>query len=162
MPDQPVDNSSSNPVVSKKPPKGRSTFALLVPTISILSAIPAIWALTQAEKKKSGNVPDPEFFQVLSSGLIQLLGIGTAFYPILNDFRPDRAARIQAWTLATLSVCLTVAAVPLYPLVSAPWSGMSLFAGTFVQSFLQLQLILGLPGLRNQTGWVYDREKKEL
>ena len=162
MPNQPEDSPVSIPPnAGNEPPNGRSAFALLVPTISILSAIPAIWALTQAEKK-SGNVSDPEFFQVLSSGLIQLLGISTAFVPILDDFRPDRAARIQAWTLATLSICLTVAAVPLYPLVSAPWSGMSLFAGTLVQSFLQLQLILGLPGLRNQTGWVYDREKKEL
>lgn len=115
-----------------------------MPVICIFSAIPAFFAWDHAESNP-GRVTDSNFLQLLASFPIQLLGILTALCPIINNFQPDRAAWVQSWTLAILSSCLTIAAVPLYLHASESWSAMSLFAGSFMQSFLQLQLILGIP-----------------
>jgi hypothetical protein len=146
MPGSPLSNP---PNTSVEQEKARSALAFLVPVICALSAIPAYFAWTHAENKP-GEVTDSDFFQLLASAPIQLLGICTALWPIINNLRPDRAAWIQSWTLATISVCFSIAAVPLYLLAPAPWSGTSLLAGSFMQSFLQLQLILGIPRLKTR------------
>lgn len=93
---------------------------------------------------KQGHVTDAEFFQLISSVPMQLLGIGTSLWPIIQDLRPNRAAWVEGWTLAVISACLTIAAIPLYILVPTSWSAMSLFGGSFIQALLQLQLLLGI------------------
>lgn len=137
-------SSSQLPNHSIEQAKERSALAFLVPVICALSAIPACFAWAHAEKKP-GKVTDSDFFQLLASAPIQLLGVFTALWPIINKLHPDRAAWIQCWALAIISACLTISAVPLYLLASATWSGMSAIAGSFVLSFLQLQLVLGMP-----------------
>lgn len=116
----------------------------LYPLYAPFQLFPLFFAWTHAENKP-GRVTDSDFLQLLASAPIQLLGIFTALWPIINNFRPDRAAWIKSWTLAIISSCFTVAAVPLYLLGSASWSGMSLLAASFMQAFLQLQLIPGIP-----------------
>jgi hypothetical protein len=140
----PNRSSSHSPNATIEQQNARPALAFIVPVTCAISAIPAFFASAYAENKPGGK-KDPDFFQLLASGLIQLLGIFTAFWPIYKKLRPDRVAWIKSCTLAAISVCFTFAAVPLYLLISTTWGGLSLLAGSFVQSFLQLQLFLGIP-----------------
>lgn len=139
------ESSNDPPSTGTGQTKAVAIFAFFVPAIPCLCFIPACFAWAHAEAKP-GKTSDSDFFQLLSSAPIQLLGIGTALWPIIRDFRPGRAACIQAWVLALMGACFTIAAIPLYALVPTYWSAMLLFIGSFVQSLLQLQLVYRIPG----------------
>jgi hypothetical protein len=120
-----------------------SAFAFIVPIICGLSLIPTYFAWSHADHQP-GKPTDSDFFQLIASVPIQLLGISTAVWPIVNNLRPDRAVWIQCWTSAGISSCFTVAALPLYVFAPSAWSGGSLIFGSIVQSVLQLQLLLAI------------------
>ena len=124
--------------------KARSALAFIVPVTCAVSFVPACFASVSSENKP-GGVKDSDFFQLIASALIQLLGIFTTFWPIYKKLRPDRVSWIQSCTLALISFFLTIAAFPIYLCASRTWGGLTILAGSFVQSFLQLQLFLRIP-----------------
>lgn len=75
---------------------------------------------------------------------MQLLGIGTSLWPAVMDLHLNRVALVLTWAIAAGATLLTIIAVPLYIVLSVPWSGLALFSGSILQSLLQLQLVLGI------------------
>ena len=134
-------NSPSTIIDQKRP---RIILGCLISVICALSVIPAYFAWAHAELEP-GKKTDSDLFQLLASVPMQLLGIFTALWPVVNLLRPDRGAQIQSWTSAIISLCFTITAIPLYLYVSTTWSGMSLLAGSFVQFLLQLKLNREIP-----------------
>jgi len=135
--------SGHQPVLGLEQETAGSVFAFIVPIICGLSLIPTYFAWSHAGHDP-GKATDSDFFHLIASVPIQLLGISTAVWPIVNSLRPDRAVWIQCWTAAGMSSCFTVAALPLYVLAPSAWSGMSLLFGAIAQSLLQLQLLLAI------------------
>lgn len=116
----------------------------------MVASIPACVASFNAEAIP-GKATDSDFYQLTTSTTIQLLGISTSIWSIINDLRPKRDLLIKCWTYAGISICFTIVAVPLYLTVPVSWSGLLTFIGSCMQSLLQLELMLGVSRYKSHT-----------
>ncbi|KAL3443888.1 hypothetical protein BJX65DRAFT_284333 [Aspergillus insuetus] len=139
------EDSNTTTTHTSKPINRRTpfVFAFLVPTVCLLSCIPADLACIHA-KGENGTVTDAEFFQSLSSACLQLLGVATTLWPAIMNPRRNRTARIMCWTMAISGGVLALAAIPLYLVIPIRWSALLLFGGSILQALLQLQVVLGI------------------
>lgn len=101
-----------------------------------------VWAATMRSTTSLGSSRDPDFWTLLQSACMQLLGIFTAIYPIRR--LPLVAASAQTWAylFAALGVGTTAFAIPAYIYASVFWSSVLSFLGSAAQAFLVLQLAM--------------------
>ncbi|KAF7508415.1 hypothetical protein GJ744_009268 [Endocarpon pusillum] len=116
------------------------TLSFLVPTISLLSCIPAALAWSHASRQV-GNAKDAEFYQLVSSSAMQLLGVVTLIWPTVFHARLGRLSWVLTWILAGSGACFTLLAVPLYLLLPTSWSALSSFGGSVALALVLLQLV---------------------
>jgi hypothetical protein len=85
---------------------------------------------------------DSDFYQAIAGSALQLLGLFTFMFPILNYPRLSRMDWFWAWILAGFSALCAVASVPLYLfLPPTTWSFLIGFAGAVAQTLIQLQVV---------------------
>ncbi|PMD15953.1 hypothetical protein NA56DRAFT_324166 [Hyaloscypha hepaticicola] len=120
-----------------------AALSFTVPAICLLSCIPAgiAWSHTRVQV---GSYNDGNFYQLLSSSAMQLLGIGTLIWPTLFSGRLVGLPRILAWILACTSILCTIISMPLYLYAPTTWSGMLSFCGNVAQTLVLLQLVYSL------------------
>jgi hypothetical protein len=117
-----------------------ATLSFIVPTISLLSCIPAALAWYNSSPQV-GTRHDANFYQQLSSSIMQALGLLTLIWPTVAHTRLASLAWLWTWVLAGVSVCFTVLSVPLYLILPAGWSGLLSFSGSLAQILVLLQLV---------------------
>lgn len=138
---QQLEQAPDNAVEAYSTPiNTHATLSFLVPTISLLSCVPAALAWSHTSTQV-GTVNDANFYQLLSSSAMQLLSIGTLIWPTVFYVRLARLPWVWTWILATVSACCTVAAVPLYVLLPTSWSALFSFCGSVAQALVLLQLV---------------------
>lgn len=120
-----------------------ATLSFLVPTISLLSCIPAALAWSHA-LPKVGTVRDADFYQLVSTSAMQVLGIITLVWPTLYHARLARLSWIWTWILAIVSTGCTLAALSLYALLPTSWSALFSFGGSVAQALVTLQLVYSI------------------
>ena len=116
------------------------TLSFLVPTISLLSCIPAALAWSHAPRQV-GTVKDAEFYQLVSSSAMQLLGVATLIWPTVFHARLGHLSWVLTWILAGTSACFTILTVPLYLLLPTSWSALLSFGGSVALALVLLQLV---------------------
>ncbi|KAL3456790.1 hypothetical protein BJX64DRAFT_270133 [Aspergillus heterothallicus] len=155
----PTTNSATGPssvttelAATSSQSRAPSIFACLVPIACLLSSILATLAWTRADSTAKGSAPDADFFQLLSSVPLQLLGIGISVWPATTSLGLNRTARNTTWGMALVSVGLTFTALPMYIFSSVRWSNLLMLGGAVLQALLQLQLVLGIYNSQKQKG----------
>jgi hypothetical protein len=121
-------------------PNINSTLTLLVPVTILLSTIPMAlsWYHSSGD---SGTISDPDFWQLVASSVIQILGVVTLTVPTIFNLRLAKMAWLWTWISAGVSVCCSIIAPPLYLNVPTKWSGMISFGGSLAQTIITLQLM---------------------
>ena len=118
----------------------RSTLSFVVPTISLLSVVPAAIAWKYGDSVL-GSTADSNFWQAVSGSILQLLGLFTFVWPTLSSPRLSQLAWVWIWMLAGFSAICAIVSVPVYLVVPTVWSFGISFAGMLAQAVVQLQVI---------------------
>lgn len=118
----------------------RSCLNFIVPTVSLLSTIPAALAWVHGTTEP-GTTTDSDFFQTIVGSIMQLLGLVTFIWPTLSHPRLSGQTWFLIWILAAFSAACAVVSVPLYLYVPSTWSFAIGFAGGIAQAIVQLQVI---------------------
>lgn len=116
-----------------------ATLSFLVPTVSLLSCIPAALAWYNSPPQ-NGTPHDANFYQLISSNIMQLLGLFLMIWPTAAHTKLAQFARVWTWVLAGASACFTAMAVPLYLCLPTGWSALLSFGGSIAQVLILLQL----------------------
>jgi hypothetical protein len=116
------------------------TLAFLVPVTAVLSLIPACLAFSHSASE-SGTTSDSDFWQTVSSSIIQILSVVTLVTPTIFNVRLAKMAWFWTWVLAVVSICCSVVAPPLYLNLSTKWSTIVSFVGSLTPVFITLQLM---------------------
>ena len=90
-----------------------SIFALVVPVACLLSCIPTGLACFYGDPKP-GTAIDADFFQMISSVCMQLLGVSTSLWPAITNLHLSRITQVLVYALAAGGTFVTIAAIPLY------------------------------------------------
>lgn len=117
-----------------------STLTFLVPTVSLLSVIPAALAWKYGESGR-GAFTDSNFWQTLSGSVMQMLGLVTFIWPTVYNPRLLQLTWFWIWLLATLSAMCAILSIPLYLAVPTIWSFAVSFSGVLAQAIVQLQVL---------------------
>ena len=120
--------------------KTRSTLTFIVPTIMLFSAIPAAIAWKR-DDSITGTTRDSNFWQAVSSSMLQLLSLITFIWPAMKDPQLPQITRVWIWVLSVFSATCTVANVPVYLVAPTIWSFLISFIGALAQSVVQLQVV---------------------
>ncbi|KAE8442195.1 hypothetical protein EG329_003724 [Mollisiaceae sp. DMI_Dod_QoI] len=132
----------AKPETQPRPINSDSILLFTVPTICAVSCFLAglAWMHTPPQ---IGSSSDGNFYQLLSSSLVQLLGTFT-LAPTLLSKTLVGLHRILAWVLAVTSILCTVVSMPLYLYATTAWSGLLSFFGSCAQALILLQFIFVL------------------
>ncbi|KAH7084318.1 hypothetical protein FB567DRAFT_79424 [Paraphoma chrysanthemicola] len=120
--------------------KTRSTLTFIVPTIMLISVIPAAVAWRR-DDSVTGTTGDSNFWQAVSSSTLQLLSLITFIWPAMKDPRLSQITWVWIWVLAGFSATCTIAHVPVYLVAPTIWSFVISFVGALAQSIVQLQVV---------------------
>lgn len=118
----------------------QSTLNFIVPTISLLSVIPAAMAWSHGNSAPDSAI-DSSFWQAVSSSILQPLSIITFVWPTLNNPRLSQLTWIWIWMLAGFSTICAIISVPVHLVVPTTWSFVISFAGVLEQAVVQLQVV---------------------
>jgi len=88
-----------------------------------------------------GSSTDANFYQLLSSDVLQILSIVTLLWPTVFHARLSRMAWFWTWALAGITTICAVLSVVLYLFVSVGWSGLLGFLGEASMCVVSLMLI---------------------
>jgi hypothetical protein len=138
---QPKNVVTAFPPISNK--NTNSALAFLVPVLSLLSCIPTALAWANSPHHP-GAASDADFFQLIASAAMQLLGNLTLIIPTISNSRLMSQAWFWTWVLAGTSTVCTIAAIPLYLYCPTEWSNTLSFAGNVMQAFVTLQLMFAI------------------
>ena len=89
---------------------------------------------------------DADFWLLLQSSVMQLLGLFTPMLPVYR--RPSKYAWVWTWVLVAAGSCCAIIVVPLYVIAPTIWSALLSFFGSAGQAFMLLQLALFVDGPR--------------
>jgi hypothetical protein len=118
----------------------RSSLNFIVPTVSLLSVIPAALAWGHGATEP-GAPTDSDFYQAITGSTLQLLGLVTFIWPTLSHPRLSLLTWFWIWILAGFSALCALVSVLLYLFLSTTWSFVIAFAGVVAQAVVQLQVI---------------------
>ena len=118
----------------------RSNLNFIVPTVSLLSVIPAALAWRHGATEP-GAPTDSDFYQAITGSTLQLLGLVTFIWPTLSHPRLSLLTWFWIWILAGFSAFCALVSVLLYLFLSTTWSFVIAFAGVVAQAVVQLQVI---------------------
>jgi len=118
----------------------RSSLNVIVPTVLLLSVVPAAvaWRHGSAEK---GKVTDSDFFQTITGSVLQVLSLVTFVWPTFGHPRLSMINWFWIWLLAGFSVLCALISSPLYLLLPTTWSFLVAFTGAISQSVILLQVV---------------------
>jgi FtsH-binding integral membrane protein len=111
----------------------------IVSAVTVASMVPMIFAW-QRSSNSTGSTADVDFWLLIQTSVLQLLGLFTTIYPM------PKHSTATAWLWAIVftvlgSVCV-FAAIPVYLYISTMWSAFSSFIGSAAQLSMTLQLAL--------------------
>jgi hypothetical protein len=89
----------------------------------------------------SGSSTDTNFYQLISSNVLQILSIVTLLWPTVFHTKLSRLAWLWTWALAGISTICAVLSVVLYLMVSVGWSTLVGFLGEASIAVVSLMLI---------------------
>lgn len=114
------------------------TLNAVVSIVTLLAALPLVPAWSHS-LPQPGSTDDTDFWLMLQSSTMQLLGLFTAVFPIYH-----RRSHGAAWNWSILFTAAgslsAVAAIPAYLYLPTFWSGLLSFIGAGAQVYLALQL----------------------
>jgi hypothetical protein len=136
-----VDKPPSNAIEAYKTKSNlNATLSFLVPVISLISCVPAALAWYNSSPE-IGTLHDPNFYQLISGSIMQLLGLVTLIWPMIFHSRLASLTWFWTWILAGSSACMTVLAMALFLVVPTGWSALISFGGSVAQVLVILQLV---------------------
>jgi hypothetical protein len=118
----------------------RSTLTFVVPIVSLLSFIPAAIAWKHGDTAV-GTAHDSDFWQTVSSSILQLLSLITFIWPTLKDPGLSQLTWVWIWILAGFSAICAIISVPVYLVEPTILSFVISFAGSLAQAVVQLQVV---------------------
>ena len=128
---------------------------LIFTLLSFFPLIPA-W---QRSPDLPGSTTDPNFWLLLQSSAMQLLGLFTAVYPLWASIKTARWRWTQIFTI--LGCACALAAVPIYVRLPTMWSAVVSFVGAAAQAYMTLQLALvGASGSESRVELVKDSARE--
>jgi hypothetical protein len=118
----------------------RSTLTFIVPTLALCSVIPAVVAWNHGDLA-IGTTHDSDFWQTVSSSILQLLSLITFIWPTLKDPGLSQLTWVWIWMLAGFSAICAIISVPVYLVEPTILSFVISFAGNLAQAVVQLQVV---------------------
>lgn len=122
---------------------------VLASFITLLASIPA-WRSYQLTPTGPGPREDANFYNLLASAVLQVLGLAVQMFGPLgwpSLFRRAAVATgdtaVVVWVFVALTLICTIASIPIFLWLSAQWSGMIAFAGQSILGLVQLLLVFG-------------------
>lgn len=107
-------------------------------SITILVAIIPMGIAWKLSANSKGSTTDVDFYLLIQSSMMSVLGIFTAIYP--SSWQPSSHAGRWSSGFAIIGILCASVAIPLYLYLSVMWSALASFVGTAVQNFMTLQL----------------------
>src|SRR5436305_2669852 len=108
-----------------------STLIAIVSITTLIAIMPMGFAWKLSSNTK-GSTTDVDFYLLIQSTIMSILGIFTAIYPKLR--RPSSHAEHWAHGFAVLGVACASAAVPMYLYLPTMWSALASFLGAAIQN----------------------------
>ena len=118
----------------------RVTLTFIVPVVSLLATVPAFIAWIYRESAP-GSTHDSNFWQAISSSIMQLLSLVTFMWPRLSNPRLSQLTWFWIWLLAGFSATCAIVSVPVYLVYPTIWSFVVAFAGVLAQAVVLLQFV---------------------
>lgn len=118
----------------------RSALTFIVPFACVLSAIPTTLAWKHSDQT-AGTTQDSNFWQIVSSNTLQLLGLIIFIWPTLKHPRLSPLTWVWIWILAGLSAVSAIVSVPLYLMYPTIWSFLVSYAGILALALVQWQVV---------------------
>jgi hypothetical protein len=110
------------------PPRAVDAYPAQLPSLNFmlfnfffLASIPA-WLCFSATPVGPGSHFDANFYQLLSSNVLQVLSIVTLLWPTIFHARLSRMAWLWSWVLAGISLVCVVLSMVIYLAASVRWS----------------------------------------
>jgi hypothetical protein len=140
-----LQRTKSIPFHLAGPKTATSHLALIAFLFSLVASYPA-WLSYVTTPAGPGGWTDASFASLVSSSVLQLLGLATQIlgpltFPSVFQLRMGNAVKIWIWLLAGFTLFSSLLSVLLYGLVSVAWSGLLAFAGQATMGMLQLLLV---------------------
>jgi hypothetical protein len=132
--------SPESPASTSHAEQMRSTLTFVVPIVSLLSFIPAAIAWKHGDTAV-GTAHDSDFWQTVSSSILQLLSLITFIWPTLKDPGLSQLTWVWIWMLAGFSAICAIISVPVYLVEPTILSFVISFAGNLAQAVVQLQVV---------------------
>ncbi|KIM94389.1 hypothetical protein OIDMADRAFT_60717 [Oidiodendron maius Zn] len=140
------DKDPKNVVDAFAPTWVQTTLTFLVPAISLLSCIPAALSFISATNE-IGTARDADFFQLISSSAMAVLGLLTMMIPTFSSkTKLGKMAWFWTWILAGYSGVCAIVSIPLYLVIPTQWSAAVAFSGSVAQGLVTLQLMYAIEG----------------
>lgn len=116
-----------------------------VPTLAILATIPAVLAFAHTPSTK-GSPTSSEFYELLSSSIVQLLGLFIVLFPFLSPQSLDAGTKATTyiWFLGGISGLKTIGALPVFLVAAQNWASIMLFLGAAWRVLVVLQVVVGI------------------
>ena len=138
------DKDPKNVVDAFAPTWVQTTLTFLVPAISLLSCIPAALSFVSATNE-IGTARDADFFQLISSSAMAVLGLLTMTIPTFSrKTKLGKMAWFWTWILAGFSGVCAIVSIPLYLAIPTQWSAAVAFSGSVAQGLVTLQLMYAI------------------
>lgn len=118
----------------------QSTLTFILPTVSLLAIIPATLAWRHGESAP-GSTHDSNFWQAVSSSIMQLLSLVIFIWPTSSNPRLSQLTWFWIWLLAGFSATCAIVSVPVYLVYPTIWSFVVAFAGVLAQAVVLLQFV---------------------
>ena len=118
----------------------QSTLTFIVPTVSLLAIIPATLAWRHGESAP-GSTYDSNFWQAISSSIMQLLSLVTFIWPTWSNPRLSQLTWFWISLLAGFSATCAIVSVPVYLVFPTTWSFVVAFSGVLAQAVVLLQVV---------------------
>ncbi|KAH8803596.1 hypothetical protein F5884DRAFT_510209 [Xylogone sp. PMI_703] len=121
--------------------KWTSTLTALTGIMVLLAFVPGLFAWQRSDDKP-GSPNDADFYWLLQSSIMQLLGIFTLCVPINQNEKIPSQIKWWTWLFVAIAATSTAAAVLLYVLVPVGYSSILTFVANCAQALVVLQLAL--------------------
>ncbi|KIW19636.1 hypothetical protein PV08_00210 [Exophiala spinifera] len=133
--------------VQSSPANWNPTITALISLITLVSMVPGLigW---QYSSHTRGTVKDANFWFLVQSCLVQILGVVITVFALFSSPRLPKQPWNWAWAFVVTSIGLTAGSVPAYLYAPTEWSTLMAFLGSTAQMCVVLQAMFTIDQVR--------------
>lgn len=143
-PKQSLSKVATNPLATASVPLALAPSSILaMTTMSIISSIPLVSRGWQVSEGQPGTVNDSDFWFLLQSTIVALLGLYTMGVPLVLKEHPGQGPdQFWTWSFVVMAAICTILAPCLYTTIRTEFSACIAAIGSFFQALVTVQLAL--------------------